>query len=228
MGVTEESRARALARRVGVVYYVFDVLYLDGHDLTRLPLRARKALLRRALAFAPRCASPFTATPAASAICGRRAAGAGRADRQARGQPVHAPPLRRLAEVQVRAAAGAGGRRLHRTGGQPHRLRALLVGYYEGRSCGTREGRHRLRRTHPAGVAPPPGPARPRGAALHGSGGPRAGVHWVRPELVAEVGFTEWTGDDRLRHPRFLGLRDDKPATDVVRERPTGSRGKRG
>ncbi|MDX1381762.1 MAG: hypothetical protein R3233_11605, partial [Xanthomonadales bacterium] len=43
-------------------------------------------------------------------------------------------------------------------------------------------------------------------------------VHWVRPDLVAEIGFTEWTGDGRLRHPRFLGLRPDKAAEDVVRE----------
>jgi bifunctional non-homologous end joining protein LigD len=40
----------------------------------------------------------------------------------------------------------------------------------------------------------------------------------VEPVLVAQVGFTEWTRDARLRHPRFLGLRDDKPATEVVRE----------
>ena len=46
----------------------------------------------------------------------------------------------------------------------------------------------------------------------------RKGVHWVDPELVAQVGFSEWTRDGRLRHPRFLGLRDDKAAKDVVRE----------
>ena len=44
---------------------------------------------------------------------------------------------------------------------------------------------------------------------------------WVKPELVAQVAFTEWTRDGRLRHPRYLGLRDDKPAREVVRERPT-------
>lgn len=44
-------------------------------------------------------------------------------------------------------------------------------------------------------------------------------AHWVRPELVAQVGFTEWTGDGKLRHPRFLGLRTDKDARAVVRER---------
>ena len=41
---------------------------------------------------------------------------------------------------------------------------------------------------------------------------------WVEPRLVAQVGFTEWTRDGRLRHPRFLGLRDDKAAEEVVRE----------
>jgi bifunctional non-homologous end joining protein LigD len=46
------------------------------------------------------------------------------------------------------------------------------------------------------------------------------GTHWLRPELVAQIGFTEWTRDGRLRHPRYLGLRDDKAASDVVREEP--------
>ncbi|MEZ6097802.1 MAG: hypothetical protein R3E01_02410 [Pirellulaceae bacterium] len=49
---------------------------------------------------------------------------------------------------------------------------------------------------------------------------PHKGAHWVEPELVAEVGFTEWTNDGRLRHPRFLGLRRDKPAKEVHRETP--------
>ena len=47
------------------------------------------------------------------------------------------------------------------------------------------------------------------------------GTRWVRPDLVAQIGFTEWTRDGRLRHPRYLGLRDDKRAPDVVREVPT-------
>jgi bifunctional non-homologous end joining protein LigD len=51
-------------------------------------------------------------------------------------------------------------------------------------------------------------------------------AHWVRPELVAQIKFTEWTADDKLRHPVYLGLRDDKNPRDVVRERkrapPTG------
>ncbi len=47
---------------------------------------------------------------------------------------------------------------------------------------------------------------------------PRHGVHWVKPKLVAQIGFTEWTADGKLGHPRFLGLRDDKRPEEVVRE----------
>jgi bifunctional non-homologous end joining protein LigD len=46
------------------------------------------------------------------------------------------------------------------------------------------------------------------------------GAHWVQPKLVGEVSFTEWTQDGTLRHPSFQGLREDKKASEVVRERP--------
>ena len=49
-------------------------------------------------------------------------------------------------------------------------------------------------------------------------------AHWVEPKLVAEVAFTEWTSDGRLRHPSFQGLREDKKAAEVVRERPQRDR----
>ena len=47
---------------------------------------------------------------------------------------------------------------------------------------------------------------------------PSGGVHWVKPKLVAQIAFTDWTREDKLRHPRFLGLRDDKTPQEVVRE----------
>jgi ATP-dependent DNA ligase len=47
---------------------------------------------------------------------------------------------------------------------------------------------------------------------------PRHHVHWVKPKLVAEIRFAEWTKDGKLRHPRFQGVRDDKRPTEVVRE----------
>lgn len=97
---------------------------------------------------------------------------------------------------------------------------ALLVGYYEGRrfmyagKVGTgydritldelRARMDRLERDR----CPFQNTPRERGA------------HWTRPELVAEIAFTEWTGDGKLRHPRFVGPRSDKPAEKVVRERP--------
>ena len=49
---------------------------------------------------------------------------------------------------------------------------------------------------------------------------PKLRVHWVRPEVVVQVAFTEWTAHSKLRHPRLLGVRHDKAARDVVRERP--------
>jgi bifunctional non-homologous end joining protein LigD len=47
---------------------------------------------------------------------------------------------------------------------------------------------------------------------------PAGEIQWVTPRLVAQVGFSEWTSAGLLRHPRFLGLREDKAAREVVRE----------
>ncbi len=52
------------------------------------------------------------------------------------------------------------------------------------------------------------------------TGLPKLRVHWVTPEIVVQAAFTEWTGGGKLRHPRLLGVRIDKAARDVVRERP--------
>jgi bifunctional non-homologous end joining protein LigD len=101
-------------------------------------------------------------------------------------------------------------------------LGALLVGYYEdgrlryagkvGTGFDTRTLEQLRDQLDGLEVDDPPfdEPVKPR---------PK-GTHWVRPELVAQVAFAEWTGAGRLRQPRFLGLRDDKRPRDVVRERP--------
>ena len=100
---------------------------------------------------------------------------------------------------------------------------ALLLGYYDSDGklryagkVGTGFDRRTLTSLHAALAAderpePPFEPVR---------GLPRSGVHWVEPRLVAQVGFTEWTADGQLRHPRFQGLRRDKDPADVVREMP--------
>jgi len=99
---------------------------------------------------------------------------------------------------------------------------ALLVGYYENGALkyagavGTGFDRELLRSLHDklAALERPSPPFTTDGL-------PRKGAHWVRPRLVAQVGFAEWTRDGKLRHPRFLGLRADKSPKDVVRERPS-------
>ena len=97
---------------------------------------------------------------------------------------------------------------------------ALLVGYYEG---------GRLRYAGKVGTGYSAERLTELGARLRKletSESPFAdarpiprGTHWTRPELVAQIGFAEWTTDGRLRQPRFLGLRDDKRPAEVVRER---------
>ncbi|WP_030898370.1 non-homologous end-joining DNA ligase [Streptomyces sp. NRRL F-5126] len=219
LGITDERRARA--SKVAVTYYVFDILRLDGADLARLPLRARKALLRRALSYRP----PVRFTP----------------HRNDGGQELLDQACARGWEGLI-AKRAAGGYQPRRSGdwlklkcqrgqefvvggftepaGSRTGFGALLLGYYEG--------------------------AQLRYAGKVGTGYDRATLHdirsrldelatttrpfddqvrehtarWARPELVAEVGFSEWTRDGMLRHPRFLGLRRDKRPREVVREKP--------
>jgi bifunctional non-homologous end joining protein LigD len=61
--------------------------------------------------------------------------------------------------------------------------------------------------------------ARPASPFTIATGLPRLRVHWVEPQIVVQVGFMEWTGNGKLRHPRLIGVREDKPAREVVRER---------
>ncbi len=58
----------------------------------------------------------------------------------------------------------------------------------------------------------------PQSPFTRATGLPRAKVHWVRPEIVVQVGFMEWTGHGKLRHPRLIGIRTDKSAREVTRD----------
>ncbi len=98
-------------------------------------------------------------------------------------------------------------------------LGALLLGYYEDGAPALRgQGRHRVHPRHPRTSWPGGSRRCARTSRRSPTRVRERGATWVRPELVAQVGFTEWTRDGRLRHPRFLGLRDDKAAREVVRE----------
>lgn len=221
LGVHSAKEARERARRVRVYYYVFDVLWCDGYDMRALELRHRKAVLRGAIDFD----DPLRFS----------------AHRNCTGETYFAYACAHGWEglIAKRASAPYVGRRsldwlkfkceaeqefvivgFTEPKGSRVGFGAVLVGYYEDgqlRAAGKVGSGYdtttlvslRQALDHLEQDAPPfRGPVRERNA------------HWVRPELVAEVRFTEWTRDGKLRHPTFLGLRRDKPVADVVRERP--------
>jgi bifunctional non-homologous end joining protein LigD len=212
------------ARRTGIAVflYLFDLVYFDGHDLRELPLRTRKSLLRRALSFD----GPLRYT----------------AHRNERGEEFFREACEKGWEGLI--AKRAESPYIHgRSGdwlklkcsreqelviggftppqGSRKRFGALLVGYYEdgelryAGKVGTGFSERVL-----AELGAKLETLRSEDSPFARDGLPR-NAHWVRPELVAQVAFSEWTGDGKLRHPRYLGLRDDKRPREVVRERPT-------
>ena len=213
------QRHRLGPQRVRVFYYVFDVLHLAGRDTTHLPQRARKAVLKRALRFH----GNVRFTPHRNAdgqdyyrhACSHGWEGliAKRADAPyVHGRSRDWLKLKCSAEQELVVGgftAPKGSRTI---------LGALLVGYYEGKrlryagKVGTGFTRATLEELQER-LEPLRRDASPFADAVK-----ERAVTWVRPELVAQVGFSEWTGDGRLRHPRFVGLREDKPAREVVRE----------
>ncbi|MFR0354929.1 non-homologous end-joining DNA ligase [Streptomyces sediminimaris] len=221
MGLTRPEDIEAAG--VAVTYYVFDLLRLEGADLTRLPLRTRKSLLRRALTYRP----PLRMTPhrneggaellAASCDRGWEGLIAKRADADYQ-------PRRSRDWLKLKCSRGqefvVGG--FTEPAGSRVGLGALLIGYHQGGQLryagkvGTGFDRRSLLslRARLDGLRVPDQPFGGRVA--------EPGARWVRPELVAQVDFTEWTRDGMLRHPRYLGLRDDKKPGDVVRERAAG------
>jgi DNA ligase D-like protein (predicted ligase) len=212
------------ARRTGVAvfYYLFDVLYLGGFDVSNLRLRERKALLRKLFSFG----DPLRFTPHRNTegvayweeACGKGWEGviAKRAD----GVYVHRRSGDWLKFKCVNEQEFVIGGYTDPKGSR-HDFGALLIGHYRGDDLmfagkvGTGFDDETLRRLgrklksleqdHPP---------------FSGGRLPRKEVHWVKPELVGQIGFTEWTRDGQLRHPRFLGLREDKRPREVVRERP--------
>ena len=233
----EQTRFGLLQQRLGVArpsnqllqdypvcYFVFDVLYADDRDTRPLPLRERKRLLAGLLAF--RDPLRFTehrerdgaALSAQACRDGWEGLIAKRAD-----APYQSGRTRNWLKFKCENSQEfvIGGYT------DPQRSRvgfgALLLGYYEGGELvyagkvGTGFDNATLLRLHDRLARlerdDPP--------FTSGRLPPRHGVHWVEPRQVGEVGFSEWTSDGELRHPRFQGLRDDKEPREVVRERPS-------
>jgi DNA ligase D-like protein (predicted ligase) len=225
IGLTSPAQARTSG--VQVTYFVFDLLRLEGKDTTRLPLLERKSLLRDTLRFkAPlrytthRRANRDT-RPALEQACSRGWEGliAKRAD---------APYVHRRSPNWLKLKCARGQEFVVGGFTEPQGSRvgfgALLLGYHRS------GGGDRLRYAGKVGTGwdtKTLRALRSRLDELEQDDSPfdgevrERGVHWLRPEFVAQIGFTEWTRDGMLRHPRYLGMRDDKRPQDVVREEPT-------
>ncbi len=212
--------SRAMRSGVPVELYLFDCLFYEGVDLTGLPLIDRKAVLRDVVWFdGPIKFTPYRTTGSAAMFrdaCARGAEGIIAKRAESRYLSTRSTDWLKIKCVNEQEFVIGG---YTAPQGSREWLGALLVGYYENGALryagkvGTGYDRSTLeqlyrrlaplqRRTSPFA----PGP-RPAGA-----------VQWVSPRLVAEIGFAEWTSAGLLRHPRFLGLREDKAATEVRRE----------
>jgi DNA ligase D-like protein (predicted ligase) len=209
-------------RSVPVLFCLFDLLWFDGRDLTALPLVTRKAVLARAVGFGdPLRLSEHVEAEGVAAFRAACEQGLEGVIAKRAGTPYTPGRSRdwlkfKCVNEQEFVVVGWTDPQGARSG-----IGALLVGYHEGGALrfagkvGTGFGRNEIAR-----LAEKLRPlARPDPPLTETTGLPRKGVHWVDPELVAQVGFGEWTDDGKLRHPRYLGLRDDKPAGEVVRER---------
>jgi len=200
-----------------VVFAAFDCLYLDGEDLRARPLTERRAALERAIEGAERtfAARRLGANGLAALRTARRKGFEGLVAKDARA-PYVSGRSRRWLKVKVKQedefviggyTAPAGARA---------RFGALLVGGYRDGALlfagkvGTGFSEETLeslwRSFRPLVRATPPFTDPPRAR----------GLTWVSPKLVAQVAYTEWTADRKLRHPVFVGLRDDKDAAECA------------
>jgi DNA ligase D-like protein (predicted ligase) len=235
-GVTSFALIQNAADRRGgsdLVYFIFDLLYIDGQDLMPLPLSSRKARL--------------------AVLLERRADAIRYSDHQiGHGQAFHRHACKLGLEGIVSKRLDAGyspGQRglwlkikcLNREefvvvgwtdpeGSRPY-IGALLLAYYdpEGRlayagRAGTGIDHAELerlwRRLQPLAMSEMPLAVPPPRSSRFGSPLVLSRVHWVRPELVAEVKYLSWTDDNLLRQVVYQGLREDKPASDVRRSAP--------
>ena len=203
-----------------LAYHVFDILWLNGRDVTPLPLVERRALLEQLPLRRPLQRVPAVTDPEPWELARREGWEGVIAKRKDAPYEHRRSPhwLKMKVEASQELVVGGftdpqGGR----TG-----LGALLVGYYQNDDfvfagkVGTGFNNKLLidlrAKLDAIEIDKPP--------FTKATGLPRIRTHWVRPKIVVQVAFTEWTVYGKLRHPRLLGIRTDKAARDVVRETP--------
>jgi bifunctional non-homologous end joining protein LigD len=209
-----------------LTYFVFDLIHLDGYDLTRTPLLARKEILARILAKAPDAIRFSDHIVSRGEALYREACRLGLEGVISKRKDSPYRPGRSSSWLKTKCHASQefviGG--FTDPSGTRVGLGALLLGVHNNRGelvyagrVGTgftqqslKQLRSRLDRItteSPPFSNPPAGYSRER-------------IHWTKPELAAEVEFAGWTRDRLLRHPSFKGLREDKPAAKIKLERP--------
>jgi bifunctional non-homologous end joining protein LigD len=213
-----------------LVFYAFDLLHLDGRDLMKRPLDERRAALRGVvdgsglLLSEPLPGSAGQITAAVRALGLEGVVAKKRRSTYTAGRRSDAWIKVRFAQHQELVIGGFKP--------APAGFDSLLVGYYEGGTllCAgkVRNGFTPALRAQVAAALRPLETARcpfgnlPSSRSTHWGEGITAeemtAIRWVKPTLVAEVSFAEWTRDGSLRHAAFIGLRDDKRARDVRRE----------
>jgi bifunctional non-homologous end joining protein LigD len=216
-----------------LVYFAFDLLFLNGEDLRSRPLVERKKQLAALLNGASdhlhysdhqighgRAFYQLACEHRLEGIVSKRADGRYEPDRRTW---LKTKCLNREEFVVVGWSDPEGSR---------HRIGALLLGYYAsdgkliyagraGTGMPVAEIERLYQRLEPLGVPKTPLSEQPPRGGRFGSPLVLSRVHWVRPEMVVEVTYANWTGDGLLRHVVYLGEREDKPAQEVIRSRPT-------
>ena len=213
-----------------VVFYAFDLLQLEGRDLTGAPLTERREELPRVLDDSGILMSvdlPGTREQVIAAVRSLGLEGVIAKQKTSRYVPGERTAAWRKLKLDRQQEFVVGG---YRPG--PYGVDALLVGFYDKtrlRFAGkVRAGfTPRLRRDVFDEIAPLragrcPFVDLPSSRASHWGGGvtaeQMAEMQWLQPRAVAQIRFVEWTADGHLRHAAFLGLRHDKKARDVIRE----------
>jgi len=199
-------------------YHVFDILWLNGKSTTALPLEERRALLKQLKFSGPlrRVELLKEHEPWERA----RKEGWEGVIAKRRGSPYEHRRSKHWLKMKIEASQELVVGGFTDPQGSRVGLGALLVGYYDGDDLvfagkiGTGFDSKMLldlrRRLDKLEIARPPFTA--------GKGLPKLRVHWVKPSIVVQVSFIEWTKHDKLRHPRLIGVRFDKTAREVVRE----------
>jgi DNA ligase D-like protein (predicted ligase) len=223
MHVTDPEKARRSG--VAVRYYIFDIVHFDGYDLTRVGLRHRKGVLRKALSFDEplRFATHRNAEGEEYYRQACRKGWEGLIAKRADSRYVHKRSRDWLKFKCVNEQEFVIGGYTDPSGSRKG-FGALLIGVYDdgdliyAGKVGTGYDDETLVRLGKRLSSL----ERESSPFARDDDLPKRNVHWVTPELVGMVGFTEWTGDGKLRHPRFLGLRRDKTPKNVVREKAKG------